>query len=88
MNVTGHLSIDGVRSYKRMSEDQYQEVSSILQGSNVKKAKVAYSEPQKEKIPPIPATNMPLEGSKENIPPIPAKSVNMPLVPAVQCQLP
>ena len=77
MNVTGHQSIDGVRTYKRMSEQQYQEVSGILQGSNAKKANIESSgcsiEPQKESIPPVsvPAINIP-----------PVHAVN-PLTPAV-----
>ena len=34
-NVTGHRSVDGVRAYKRMSEEQYQDVSNILQVSSL-----------------------------------------------------
>ena len=33
MSVTGHRSIDGVPAYKRMSEEQHQEVSNILQAN-------------------------------------------------------
>ena len=89
MNVTGHQSIDGVRAYKRMSEEQYQDVSSILQSSTTKKTVVSSSDcliqPQKENIPPIPAMNMPIVPAVQmppvSIPPVPA--MNMPLVPAV-----
>ena len=44
MNVTGHQSIDGVRAYKRMSAEQYQDVSNILQSSTTKKTKVSSSD--------------------------------------------
>ena len=36
MNVTGHRSVDGVRAYKQMSEEQHQEVCNMLQVSNKK----------------------------------------------------
>ena len=71
MNVTGHQSIDGVRTYKRMSDEQYQEVSSILQGSDPKKPKVespATGEevPHKENLSPVCAAVVP---SKEILSP-------------------
>ncbi len=89
MNVTGHQSVDGVRAYKRMSEEQYQDVSSVLQVSDPKKPKVEssgggmavvpYEAPEKKNIPPVPAKGasmpvVPYEApEKENIPPVPAK---------------
>ena len=39
MDITGHQSTDGVRAYKRISTDQYREVSSILQGQEKKEQK-------------------------------------------------
>ena len=34
MQVTGHRSINGVRSYKRVCPDQFHEISKVLQGSD------------------------------------------------------
>ena len=39
MNVTGHRSTDGVRAYKRMCEEQYKDVSNVLQVSEHKRVK-------------------------------------------------
>lgn len=36
MDRTGHRSLDGIRAYKRVSEDQEKEVSSILNKESVK----------------------------------------------------
>ena len=36
MDRTGHHSLDGIRAYKRVSEDQKKEVSSILNKECVK----------------------------------------------------
>ena len=79
MNVTGHRSIDGVRAYKRMSDEQHEEVSNILQVSN-KKPRVMSDADTKAVVPWIP--------QQENVVPIPAvqqESVPaIPVTPAMQ----
>lgn len=55
MDVTGHRSTDGVRAYKRICEEQYKDVSNVLQVSEHKRVKTSELS-EKENTPPGRAT--------------------------------
>ena len=80
MSVTGRRSIDDVRAYKRMSEEQHQEVSNILQVSN-KKPRV-----MSDTTAVVPYKGMPQQ--QENVVPIPVVQQEpvpaVPVIPALQ----
>ena len=80
MSRTGHSSSNGVRSYKRITENLKEMTSNVLNGQQEKKIKLEESQPEQVEIEEIDITN---KENHKQVTLLPAKSSNTSFVPSL-----